>query len=191
MLHSLDAAEDSPIQLKHGQRISSSPTNLASTVRLHLSLPSPPLGAHPIPAFALNVGKEKWQADRVSDAYDAAGSSGSGFKLFLSFDMTSMAGDASAIRNYLNAYARHPSQFRLDGKPLASTFAGQDCDFGERNADTGWTLALRSGVCVEYLFVPAFFVDPRTLPEWHAIDGIFHVRPDEAGAAPLTDPFQA
>ena len=39
--------------------------------------------------FALNVGKEDWQRERVSDCYLAAfESGGSSFKLFTSFDMT-------------------------------------------------------------------------------------------------------
>ena len=33
-----------------------------------------------IDAFALNVGSDPWQPDRVKDAYDAAAESGTGFK---------------------------------------------------------------------------------------------------------------
>jgi glucan endo-1,3-alpha-glucosidase len=39
-------------------------------------------------AFALNVGSDSWQPDRVSSAFAAAKASGTGFKLFLSFDMS-------------------------------------------------------------------------------------------------------
>ena len=39
-------------------------------------------------AFALNVGREDWQRARVVDAYAAAQQLQTGFKLFLSFDMT-------------------------------------------------------------------------------------------------------
>ena len=38
--------------------------------------------------FALNVGLEDWQVDRVQDCYNAAQSTGLPFKLFISFDMT-------------------------------------------------------------------------------------------------------
>ena len=38
--------------------------------------------------FALNVGLEDWQVDRVHDCYNAAQSIGLPFKLFISFDMT-------------------------------------------------------------------------------------------------------
>jgi glucan endo-1,3-alpha-glucosidase len=40
-----------------------------------------------IDAFALNVGTDPWQKDRVKDAFDAARDSGTGFKMFMSFDM--------------------------------------------------------------------------------------------------------
>ena len=39
-------------------------------------------------AFALNVGHEDWQRERVADAYAAALQLQTDFKLFLSFDMT-------------------------------------------------------------------------------------------------------
>jgi glucan endo-1,3-alpha-glucosidase len=39
-------------------------------------------------AFALNVGHEDWQKSRMLDAYAAALQLQTGFKLFLSFDMT-------------------------------------------------------------------------------------------------------
>ena len=38
--------------------------------------------------FALNVGLEDWQVDRVRDCYSAAQSVDLPFKLFISFDMT-------------------------------------------------------------------------------------------------------
>lgn len=43
--------------------------------------------ANGIDAFALNVGSDQWQRDRVVDAFDAARDSGTGFKMFMSFDM--------------------------------------------------------------------------------------------------------
>ena len=39
-------------------------------------------------AFALNVGREDWQRDRVADCYEAAQQLQTDFKLLLSFDMT-------------------------------------------------------------------------------------------------------
>ena len=40
-----------------------------------------------IDAFALNIGTDPWQTTQVASAYAAAESSGTGFKLFISFDM--------------------------------------------------------------------------------------------------------
>ena len=51
-----------------------------------------------IDAFALNVGSDPWQPDRVKDAYDAAAESGTEFKMFMSFDMTCVPLLASHIR---------------------------------------------------------------------------------------------
>ena len=42
----------------------------------------------PSDGFALNVGLEDWQVDRVHDCYNAAQSTDLPFKLFISFDMT-------------------------------------------------------------------------------------------------------
>ena len=39
-------------------------------------------------AFALNVGREDWQRDRVADCYEVAQQLQTDFKLLLSFDMT-------------------------------------------------------------------------------------------------------
>lgn len=43
-----------------------------------------------IDGFALNVGTDSWQPDRVAKAYAAASQLGNTFKMFLSFDMTAM-----------------------------------------------------------------------------------------------------
>ena len=43
---------------------------------------------HGIDAFALNIGTDSWESDQVANAYEAAKNSGTGFKLFISFDMT-------------------------------------------------------------------------------------------------------
>jgi glucan endo-1,3-alpha-glucosidase len=46
--------------------------------------------ANGIDAFALNVGTDDWQKDRVDDAFNAARDSETGFKMFMSFDMRSV-----------------------------------------------------------------------------------------------------
>ena len=44
--------------------------------------------ANGIDGFALNIGTDSWQAGQVKNAYSAAEKSSSGFKMFISFDMT-------------------------------------------------------------------------------------------------------
>jgi glucan endo-1,3-alpha-glucosidase len=44
-----------------------------------------------IDGFALNIGNQPWEPARVQSAYDAAASSGTGFKMFLSLDMRYVA----------------------------------------------------------------------------------------------------
>lgn len=46
--------------------------------------------ANGIDGFALNIGTDSWQPDRVAKAYAAASQLGNSFKMFLSFDMTVM-----------------------------------------------------------------------------------------------------
>ena len=119
-------------------------------------------------AFALDFGRDDWQPGQLANAYAAASQHGNSFKLFLSFDMTSLFCDtqdeATTLRNFLNQYANHPSQFWYDGRPLVSTFAGDGCTFGLDNVNDGWTSAVRTGVTTQYFFVPSFSsTDPSQL----------------------------
>ncbi|KAH7890334.1 glycoside hydrolase family 71 protein [Phlebopus sp. FC_14] len=135
-----------------------------------------------IDGFALNVGSESWQFDRVTDAYAAASTfKTAAFKLFLSFDMTSLpcstAEDATALHQYIQAYASHPSQLMISGRALVSTFAGQGCTFGLESVDEGWGFAIRKQGLPMVHFVPAFFVsDPEALEDLTMIDGAFNWR---------------
>ncbi|KAH9966281.1 glycoside hydrolase family 71 protein [Russula compacta] len=128
--------------------------------------------AHGFDAFALNVGREEWQKARVIDGYAAALQLETNFKLFLSFDMTCIPGeseaDAESLRQYLELVGRHPNQFLYHGRALVSTFAGDQCTFGQLQL---WRALER--VCPVHL-VPAFFIDPTRYPGLRCIDGIFH-----------------
>ncbi|QRW12672.1 alpha-1,3-glucanase [Ceratobasidium sp. AG-Ba] len=81
----------------------------------------------------------KGQSD---DAFNAAEESGTGFKMFMSFDMSvnPCAGpaDAAPLREYITKYASHPAQFKFNGKVFASTFAGESCTFGAATPEQGW-----------------------------------------------------
>ncbi|KAJ3521152.1 hypothetical protein NM688_g9057 [Phlebia brevispora] len=132
-----------------------------------------------IDGFALNVGSDSWQPSQVAAAYQAAESSGTGFKLFLSLDMSSLScaspSDAANLRNWVSTYSGHPNQFYYNGRIFVSTFAGESCTFGQSSVSAGWSSQFTSqltGSNAVY-FVPSFFVDPATFNQY-SIDGAFN-----------------
>ncbi|TFY60490.1 hypothetical protein EVJ58_g5112 [Rhodofomes roseus] len=134
-----------------------------------------------IDGFALNVGSDSWQPDRVADAYQAASNLGLDFKLFMSFDMTvlpcTQASDASTLTNYITTYASHPNQLLVNGQVFASTFSGSDCTFGQGSAAEGWNSQFISQLTGQNAvhFVPSFFSDPSTYSEFDGVmDGTFN-----------------
>ncbi|KZT29607.1 glycoside hydrolase family 71 protein [Neolentinus lepideus HHB14362 ss-1] len=129
--------------------------------------------AHGIDGFALNVGSDSWQPARVADAYTAAKNSGTGFKLFISFDMSvlpcSTAANAAALRTYITTYANHTNQLKYDGAVFASTFSGESCTFGQSSVALGWQTQFvqqLNGTNAVY-FVPSFFIDPATFKNYN------------------------
>ncbi|KIY68913.1 glycoside hydrolase family 71 protein [Cylindrobasidium torrendii FP15055 ss-10] len=131
-----------------------------------------------IDAFALNLGRDPWQPARIADAFTAAKSAGGNFKLFLSFDMTSLPcvspGDANLIQQYMANYTTLPTYFVFKGKPLVSTFAGEYCTFGQGGLDAAWNYAIKSRSIPAVNFVPSFFVDPSQYPSLRSVDGAFN-----------------
>ncbi|KAI9573692.1 glycoside hydrolase family 71 protein [Boletus coccyginus] len=134
-----------------------------------------------IDGFALNVGRDTWQPQQVANAYQAALQSGTGFKLFLSFDMTSLpcgsSNDASTLRNYITTYASHPNQLIYNGRVFASTFSGESCQFGQGSVQSGWStqfLQQLSGQDAVYFF-PSFFVATSAFQSYKGvINGMFN-----------------
>ena len=57
-------------------------------------------------------------------------------------DRSSLSGtcreDVAVLRDYIAAFARHPSQLLYKGKVLVSTFAGQDSLFGLDTLHEAW-----------------------------------------------------
>ena len=130
-----------------------------------------------IDGFALNMGSDYWQPARIADAYSAAQQSGTGFKLFLSLDMTVIGcgswADASALVNLVKRFADHPNQALRNGKVLVSTFAGSDCTFGTGSMN-GWQGAFVDALQtagVDIFFVPSIFTDPSTFKNIGFMDG--------------------
>ncbi|EEB99157.1 hypothetical protein MPER_01216, partial [Moniliophthora perniciosa FA553] len=80
-----------------------------------------------IDAAALNIGKAgDWQYDQVVTAFDVA--STLGFSVFISFDYTSFPCDIQTGRaltiSYVNQNKNKPSQFKINGMPMISSFSG-------------------------------------------------------------------
>ncbi|KAJ7754346.1 glycoside hydrolase family 71 protein [Mycena maculata] len=127
--------------------------------------------------FVLNLGTDSWQPDRVADAFSAAQSAGSTFRIGFSFDMSVMpcaaASDAALLQSYITKYSSHPNVLQFDGKMLISTFSGETCQFGQGSVDAGWTVTVKTGMPPVH-FIPSFFVDPSTLGNYQSIDGAFN-----------------
>ncbi|ETW78345.1 glycoside hydrolase family 71 protein [Heterobasidion irregulare TC 32-1] len=144
--------------------------------------------AHGLDGFALNVGREEWQRCRVEDCYTAAArlnQSTTGpdvfqFKLFISFDMTSIPSateqDTRLLCDYMQLCKLHIGTCQLIHKDrvLVSTFAGEMATFGRSNGE-GWVWAKQQMEEIAPIsFIPAFFIDPARYPNLDSIDGIFH-----------------
>ncbi|KAJ7231968.1 glycoside hydrolase [Mycena rebaudengoi] len=85
------------------------------------------IAAKQVDAIALNIGGDDWQMKQLGHAYAAAQALGTTTKLFISFDFTTSLGcSLSDIVARTKAFASHPSQFRVSGRPMVSSYAG-DC----------------------------------------------------------------
>lgn len=140
-------------------------------------------GANEIDGFALNIGVEAWQKDRVLDCFRASErlSDDNEFKFMLSFDMTSIPGhsvnDIGHISSYLSLLAHHPRMFRhpSSNRIVVSAFSGENCHFGKSCLAEGWA-HLKQELCVisSVDLIPAFFMDPAQNGCVKCIDGIFN-----------------
>ncbi|KAF8900122.1 glycosyl hydrolase family 71-domain-containing protein [Gymnopilus junonius] len=84
------------------------------------------IAANGADAIALNIGSDDWQRTQVATAYQAAQASGTGIKLFYSFDLTAMPCDLNDLVARVKLYANHPNQFKVNGKVFISSYSG-DC----------------------------------------------------------------
>lgn len=141
-----------------------------------------------IDGFALNCGNwtrfEPHYKQRTQLLYEAARQLGTGFKLFVSADGEAL----NEIPDIIASFKEHPNQFRYDGKPVLSTFAGEGVDNAAGRERT--RLAHEAGA----VFVPYFYPRPNiteTPTAQHAaqvardfpdIDGFFYF--GAAGSGP-------
>ncbi|KAF8161484.1 glycoside hydrolase family 71 protein [Crassisporium funariophilum] len=136
-----------------------------------------------IDGFVLNVGREEWQKQRSADCFTASTRlpDSTKFKLFFSFDMTSIpgnsAGDAQLFRNYLSQHSKSPRMFRhpRTGGVVVSTFAGENSTFGQGSVENGWAyLKNELNKITPIYFIPSFFINPARYPSISAMDGAFN-----------------
>ncbi|WVF67574.1 hypothetical protein IAT40_002332 [Kwoniella sp. CBS 6097] len=131
-----------------------------------------------IDGFALNYGSDSWQPARLSDAYTAAAAKG--FKMFLSMDVTSLGcgstGDAANLVNTISTYATSSAQAKVGTKVLVSTFAGNDCTFGQGSVDAGWKYfrTLIDAKSFDIYLMPALFSDISTFSKNTWMEGEFN-----------------
>ncbi|KAJ7720277.1 glycoside hydrolase family 71 protein [Mycena maculata] len=128
-----------------------------------------------IDAFVLNIGSDAWQFDQVQNAFTAAAKY-PGFKLCISFDMSSIScsvpGDTRYLQKFMNAFLGDPKYLLFQGKPLVTAFSGQECTFGADTPNQGWLNTIKPEGARPVHFVPSFFfMDPASLQEWPSIDG--------------------
>ncbi|KAI5460198.1 mutanase [Mariannaea sp. PMI_226] len=113
-----------------------------------------------IDAFALNIGVDGYTDQQLGFAYDSANRNG--MKVFISFDFNWWSpGNAVGVGQKIKQYASLPAQLLVDGRPFASSFAGDGLDVN----------ALRSAAGSNVYFVPNFHPGQGSTS---AIDGGFN-----------------
>ncbi|KAJ3504028.1 hypothetical protein NLJ89_g8158 [Agrocybe chaxingu] len=136
-----------------------------------------------IDGFVLNVGREDWQIQRCADCFKAADRLPEyiNFKLFFSFDMTSVPGnspgDVQLFRTYLSAHANSARMFHhpRTGGIVVSTFSGENSTFGQGSMEGGWAYVKSELNKISPIYlIPSFFINPARYPNISAMDGAFN-----------------
>ncbi|KAG8700281.1 hypothetical protein FRC09_006065 [Ceratobasidium sp. 395] len=130
-----------------------------------------------IDAFTMNVGRDSWQPAQVRSAYDAAARAAPNFKLSVSLDMNSLACASIAdgqyiIDKFITPFESHPQQYAYNGKMFLSTFAGQQCSFGQESPSLGWQWLINNASTPIY-FIPNIQIGDATQLKtiWSFVDG--------------------
>jgi len=143
--------------------------------------------ANGIDGFALNMGRDEWEPARIADAYAAAEAKGN-FKLFFSLDVSSLGCSTTAhaanLANIILTYANSSAQALYKDKVLVSSFAGENCNFGQSSVTAGWayTKDLLTAQNTSIYLMPAIFSDPAGFKALDWMDGEFNWN----GAWPMT-----
>ncbi|QRV75654.1 alpha-1,3-glucanase [Ceratobasidium sp. AG-Ba] len=130
-----------------------------------------------IDVFTMNVGNNDWQPAQVKSAYDAAARVAPNFKLSISLDFNSLACQTVSdgqyiINNFITPLKSHSQRYIYGGKTFLSTFAGQQCSFGQGSADAGFKWLLANAGTPIY-FIPNIQIGDATQLKstWNFIDG--------------------
>ncbi|GLJ34595.1 hypothetical protein SUGI_0695790 [Cryptomeria japonica] len=118
-----------------------------------------------IDAFALN--SNVWRQNLVDNMYQAAREVGSSFKIFFSADIHKDANGnltPDQLVTMLTRYETHPNQMKYRGKPLFTSWLGNDdswwAEYGYSSALSGWNdVFQRAGGRGKFFFVPFFPTD--------------------------------
>ncbi len=140
--------------------------------------------ARGIDGFALNCGgwslKEPHYKARALLMYEAARQLGTGFKLMISADYAT-ALTLEETRDMIATFQDHPNQFRWDGKPVLSTFAGEGADntAGQRLLDFLNQEFPDGQGGRNVVLVPYFYPRPNIteIPQQEHVDQVFDTFP--------------
>ena len=114
-----------------------------------------------------------WSMDTVKDMFDYADKKE--FKLFFSFDHNGELVKPMNYENYLRDHVNRPSYFKIDGRPLVSTFGGEKVTDAEWSGLKGVVDPVLDGK--KTLLIPGFFQDvtpANVFTTRSNIDGVFN-----------------
>lgn len=107
-----------------------------------------------IDGFALNSGgwtkNDTFYRDQTTLIYEAARQLGSNFKLFVSMDFCCVNGEEE-LRDAIRTFRSHPNQFLYRGKPVISTFEGQDTG-ASKGKDLIEAVKMEGAIFVPYFY---------------------------------------
>ncbi len=132
-------------------------------------------------AFALNVQQPSAPFTNASLGFLFDAANQNGFKLFFSFDMTTINAPSDFLPLF-NQYRDNTAYYQHDGRPFVSTFDGGAKSFGASSPNQGWQQQFKdvlSGQGVNPFFVPDFddyggaTYDSAFFNDYTVVDGVF------------------